>query len=379
MDLNFTEEQTMLRDSVSSFLADKYDFDTRREALSKVPGWRPDVWQILAKELGLLGAAFSEELGGFGGGSVEHLILMEEFGRALVVEPYLGTVVIGGGFLKHSGYAGAEKLIAQIIEGDAIFAFAQAERNSRYSLSSVETRATKDGEGWVLDGHKKLVIGAQCATHIIVTARTSSDVRDEAGISVFLLERDTPGLTIKEYSTFDGFLAADVSFANVKLTPSALMGELDNGFPLIERVVDEATAALCAEAAGVLQQLLQRTVDYSKERKQFGRPIGSFQVLQHRMADMFIEVEQAVSMAIRAAIAVNDENPASRAKMISIAKVQIGKACRKVSQEAVQLHGGMGMTDEMAVAHYFKRATIIETLFGSVDYHLARIERVDVL
>ncbi|MFK7842903.1 MAG: acyl-CoA dehydrogenase family protein [Sphingorhabdus sp.] len=376
MQLTYTEEQTMLRDAVSAFLADTYDIDKRRTALDQEPGWRPDIWQSLAQELGLLGAAFPEELGGFGGGATEHLLLMEEFGRSLVVEPYLSTVVLGGGFLKYSGYAGAAALIEEIVSGEAILAFAQAERGSRYNLACVETRATADADGWVLDGHKKLVISAPFATHLIVTARTAGDRRDKDGISIFLLDRNTPGVSLQEYKTYDGFLAADVAFANVKLGKETLMGDLNNGLPLVERVVDEATAALCGEAAGVLEQLLNRTVEYAKERKQFGRPIGSFQALQHRMADMFVEVEQATSMAISAAIATGDDDPVSRSRKISIAKAQIGNALRKVGQGAIQIHGGMGMTQEMPISQYFKRATILENMFGSVDYHLQRIENL---
>ena len=372
MDFSFTEEQSMLRDTVASYLADHYDFDKRRAAVGKEPGWRPEVWKAFAEELGILGAPFSEELGGLGGGPIDNMIVMEEFGKALVVEPYLGTGVIGGGFLKHSGHAGAADLIGSVIEGKTLFAFAQAEPQSRYNLASVATTAKKDGAGWTLNGHKAVVMGAPFATHLIVTARTSGGERDAGGISVFLVDKSAKGVTTRDYPTVDGNRASEVYFENVSVGADALIGTADNGLPLVEKVVDEAIAAVCAEACGVLSRLHTGTLEYTKQRKQFGAPISSFQVLQHRMVDMFINVEQAISMTYMANIKVSDD--AERAKAASAAKVQIGKACRFVGQNAIQLHGGMGMTDEMAIGHYFKRATMIESAFGSVDHHLARYE-----
>jgi pimeloyl-CoA dehydrogenase small subunit len=376
VDFSFTEEQSMLRDTVASYLADNYDFDKRRAAVSKEPGWRPEVWKAFAEELGILGAPFSEDLGGLGGGPIDNMIVMEEFGKALVVEPYLGTVVIGGGFLKHSGHAGAADLIGGIIEGKNLFAFAQAEPQSRYNLASVATTAKKDGAGWILNGHKAVVMGAPFATHLFVTARTSGAERDAGGISVFLVDKAAKGVTTRDYPTVDGNRASEVYFENVSVGADALIGTADNGLPLVEKVVDETIAAMCAEACGVLSKLHTGTVEYTKQRKQFGAPISSFQVLQHRMVDMFINVEQAISMTYMANIKVTDD--AERAKAISAAKVQIGKACRFVGQNAIQLHGGMGMTDEMAIGHYFKRATMIESAFGSVDHHLARYERLSL-
>jgi pimeloyl-CoA dehydrogenase small subunit len=376
MDFSFTEEQSMLRDTVAAYLADHYDFDKRRAAVSKEPGWRPEVWKAFAEELGILGAPFSEEQGGLGGGPIDNMIVLEEFGKALVVEPYLGTVVIGGGFLKHSGHAAAADLIGGIIGGDVRMAFAQAEPTSRYNLASVATTAKKDGAGWTLNGHKAVVVGAPFATHLIVTARTSGGERDVGGISVFLVAKDAKGVSTRDYPTVDGNRASEVYFENVSLGADALIGTADNGLPLIEKVVDEAIAATCAEACGVLRQLHEKTLEYTKQRKQFGVPISSFQVLQHRMVDMFINVEQSISMTYMANIKVTDD--AERAKAISAAKVQIGKACRFVGQNAIQLHGGMGMTDEMAVGHYFKRATMIEMVFGTVDHHLARYEALSL-
>jgi pimeloyl-CoA dehydrogenase small subunit len=373
MDFSFTEEQSMLRDTVASYLADNYTFDQRKAVLAKEPGWSPAVWKAFAEELGILGAPFSEELGGLGGGPIENMIVMEEMGKALVVEPYLGTVVIGGGFLKHSGHPNAEALIGQIIAGEAIFAFAYAEPQGRYNLADLKTTAKTDGAGYVLNGHKAVVIGAPYATHLIVTARTGGGQRDAQGISVFIVPKDAKGVTTRDYPTVDGFRASEVYLEDVAVGADALVGPEGQALPLIEKVVDEAIAATCAEACGVLRKLHEGTLEYTKQRKQFGQPISSFQVLQHRMVDMFINVEQAVSMTYMATIKLSEAD-AERSKAASAAKVQIGKAAKFVGQNAIQLHGGMGMTDEMAIGHYFKRATMIESQFGSTDHHLARYE-----
>lgn len=372
MDFSFTDEQSMLRDTVASYLADHYSFDQRRAALGKEPGWSPQIWKAFAEELGILGAPFSEELGGLGGGPIENMIVMEEFGKALVVEPYLGTVVIGGGFLKHSGHPNAEVLIGQIIAGEAIFAFAYAEPQGRYNLADLKTTAKKDGAGYVLNGHKAVVIGAPYATHLIVTARTGGGQRDAQGVSVFIVEKGAAGVSTRDYPTVDGFRASEVMLENVKVGADALVGPEGAALPLVEKVVDEAIAATCAEACGVLSKLHEGTLEYTKQRKQFGQPISAFQVLQHRMVDMFIQVEQSVSMTYMATIKLADDK--ERTKAAAAAKVQIGKACKFVGQNAIQLHGGMGMTDEMAIGHYFKRATMIESAFGSTDHHLARYE-----
>ncbi|MBS0410777.1 MAG: acyl-CoA dehydrogenase family protein [Proteobacteria bacterium] len=371
MDFSFTEEQTLLRDTVASYLADHYDFEKRRAAVKSASGWRPEVWKAFAEELGILGASFAEDLGGLGGGATENMVIMEEFGKALVVEPYLGTVVIGGGFLKHGKPAGGDELAGKIIAGEATVAFAYAEPQARYNLADLKTTARKDGGGWVLNGAKAVVIGAPWASHLIVTARTGGAQRDAGGVSVFLVEKSAKGVTTRDYPTVDGQRASEVTFENVSLPASALIGGEGAGLPLVETVVDEAIAATCAEACGVLRKLHEGTLDYTKQRKQFGQPIAQFQVLQHRMVDMFINVEQAVSMTYMAHIKLGG---ADSAKSVSAAKVQIGRACKFVGQNAIQLHGGMGMTDEMAIGHYFKRATMIEGQFGSVDHHLRRYE-----
>ena len=373
MDFSFTEEQSMLRDTVASYLADHYSFDQRRAALAKEPNWRPDVWKAFADELGILGAAFSEEQGGLGGGATENMVVMEELGKALVVEPYLPTVVIGGGFLKHGKPSGADELIGQIIAGEAIIAFAYAEPQGRYNLANLKTTAKKEGGGYVINGHKAVVIGAPYATHLIVTARTGGGQAEANGVSVFIVPKSAKGVTTRDYPTVDGFRASEVYFENVSVGAEALVGPEGQALPLVEQVMDEALAATCAEACGVLRKLHEGTLEYTKQRKQFGQPISSFQVLQHRMVDMFIQMEQSISMTYMATIKLS-EGADERAKAASAAKVQIGKACKFVGQNAIQLHGGMGMTDEMAIGHYFKRATMIESAFGSTDHHLARYE-----
>ena len=377
MDFSFTDEQSMLRDSVGAYLADHYDFDKRKAAIRSASGWRPEVWKAFAEDLGILGASFPEDLGGLGGGGVETMVVMEECGRALEVEPYLGTVVIGGGFLRRAGTPAAADLIGKIISGEATMAFAWAESQGRYNLANVATTARKNGAGWVLSGQKAVVIGAPWVSHLIVTARTGGGQRDAGGVSVFLVDKNAKGVVTRNYPTVDGQRASEVFFENVSVGADALIGGEGAGLPLVEKVMDEATVALCAEAVGVLRKLHEGTLEYTKQRKQFGQPIAAFQVLQHRMVDMFMQVEQAVSMTYMAHIKLG-EDAGERAKAVSAAKVQIGRACRFVGQNAIQLHGGMGMTDEMAIGHYFKRATIIEGLFGSVDHHLRRYEHLSI-
>jgi alkylation response protein AidB-like acyl-CoA dehydrogenase len=312
MDFNFSEEQSMLRDTVASFLQDKYDFDKRQKLIKSESGWSADIWEAFANELGILGAPFSEELGGLGGGAIENMIVMEEFGKALVVEPYLGTVVIGGGFLKHSGHAQAAELIGGIIEGRVTIAFGYAEPQARYNWADVKTTAKKEGDGYVLNGHKAVVIGAPWASHLIVTARTSGGQRDEAGISVFLVEKGAKGVVTRDYPTVDGQRASEVYLENVSVPASALIGEEGNGLPLVNKVLDEAAAAACAEAVGAMRKMHEQTLEYARQRKQFGTAIANFQVLQHRMVDMFMNVEQSVSMTYLATLKL-DESDAERA------------------------------------------------------------------
>jgi alkylation response protein AidB-like acyl-CoA dehydrogenase len=371
MDFNLTGEQTMLKDTVQRYLADTYTFDTRMKAVHSGKGWNPAVWKAFAEELGILGAPFAEAHGGLGGGAVENMIMMEEIGRAMVLEPYLSTVVIGGGALKAAGGALADAVIPEIIAGNAIIAFAYAEPQGRYHLTDLVTTAKKDGAGFVLNGHKAVVTSAPYATHLLVSARTSGGQRDVGGVSLFLIPVDLPGITRRDYATVDGGAAADVYFENVAVSADHLVGDADGGLPILEKVVDEATAAICAEACGLLRVLQATTLDYAKQRKQFGKPIGDFQVIQHRIVDMFLEVEQAVSITLMATLKLDGDE---RAAAVSMAKAKVGKAAKFVGQNAVQIHGGIGISNELSVGHYFKRATLVEGLFGSVDHHLDRYE-----
>lgn len=371
MDFSFTSEQDMLRDTVAKLVSQQYDFDTRRKVAKSDAGWRPEMWAQFA-ELGLLGASFTEAEGGFGSGPIEAMIISEEFGKGLVIEPYLQTVVIGGNFFRHGGTdAQKEEHIAGIIGGETRIAFAYSEPKSRFDLNDVSTTAKKDGAGYVLNGHKAVVLGAPFATHLIVTARTSGGQRDAKGVSVFLVAKDAKGVTTRDYPTVDGLRASEVHFENVAVGADALIGAADNGLPLVEKVIDNAIAALCAEAVGCFKVLNEATISYSKQRKQFGQPIGNFQVLQHRMVDMFMAAEQATSMTYMLTLKL-DEADKARKLAASAAKVQVGKAGKLVSQDAVQIHGGMGMTDELNVGHFFKRVTMIESQFGNTDWHLRR-------
>jgi len=371
VDFNFTEEQTMIRDSLSRLIREKYDFDTRRKVVASDTGWRQEIWQQFG-ELGLLMAPFSEDDGGLGGGPIDAMVVMEEFGKGLVVEPYVPTVVCAGGFLKHAGSAEQKEAhLTGIMSGESVFAFAYAEPQGRYNLADLETSAKKDGSGYVLNGHKAVVIGAPWAEHLIVTARTGGSRRDEGGISVFIVPKSAEGVTTRDYPTVDGRRAAEVYFENVQVGAEALIGAEGEALPLIERVADEATAAICAEAVGAMGVVHQQTVEYSRQRKQFGTPIGKFQVLQHRMVDMFMEHEQSISMTYMATLKL-DEDETDRKKAVSAAKVRIGQSGRFVGQNAIQIHGGMGMTEELAVGHYFKRLTMIDSEFGNVDHHMRR-------
>ena len=371
MDFSFTEEQTLLRNSVQSLLADKYDFDTRRKIVKSAEGWSPAMWKQFA-ELGLLAAPFSEELGGLGGGSIETMILMEEFGRHLVVEPFVETVVLAGGFLREgASKAQQDAHIPGIVDGSTVWTFAYAEPQGRYNLADLVTTAKKDGAGYTINGYKAVVLGAPWAQKLIVTARTSGGQRDRDGVSVFIVDKNAPGVSTRDYPTVDGRRASEITFENVKVGADALIGAEGKGLPLVEKVTDQAIAALSAEAVGCMGELNKATVEYCKTRKQFGVPIGKFQVLQHRMVDMFMAYEQSVSMTYMVNLKL-DESDAERVKAAAGAKVQIGKAGRFVGQQSVQLHGGMGMTDELNVGHYFKRLTMIDTQFGNVDHQLKR-------
>jgi pimeloyl-CoA dehydrogenase small subunit len=371
MDFSFSEEQTLLRNSVSKFLADNYGFETFKTISRTEPGWRRENWKQFA-ELGLLGASLPEEHGGLGGGPVDTMIVMEEFGRALVVEPYVQTVVVGANFFNLGGsQAQKAEWLPKIANGETVIAFAFAEPQGRFNFADLTTTAKKQGAGYVINGHKAVVLGAPWADALIVTARTSGGQRDTKGVTVFVVDKKSKGISTRDYPTMDGLRASEVTFENVEVPAGSIIGEVDGGLPLVEHVTDIAIAAYCAEAVGAMKVLLDTTVEYSKTRKQFGVPIGKFQVLQHRMVDMFMNREQSASITLMVTLKLG-EGEIERKKAASAAKVQIGKAGRFVGQNAVQIHGGMGMTDELNVGHYFKRLTMIDTLYGNVDHHLKR-------
>jgi pimeloyl-CoA dehydrogenase small subunit len=373
MDFDLSEEQRLLKESVEGLLGDSYDFDARKKYMKEKGGWSRSVWGKFAEQ-GLLGLPFAEDDGGFGAGAVETMIVMEALGKSLVIEPYLATVVIGGGFLRHGGSAEQKAAhIGGIIDGSKTFALAQLEKNSRYDLGDVTASAKKKSGGWVIDGEKFVVLNGEAADTLIVTARTKGGQRDAGGVGVFLVPGNAKGVAKKGYPTQDGMHAADITFTGVEVGGDAVIGEPENGLPLIERVVDEARTALCAEAVGLMDESLKETVEYLKTRKQFGVPIGSFQTLQHRAADMFVAVEQARSMSMFATMAADFDSAKERSTAVAAAKVQVGKSAKFVGQQSIQLHGGIGMTMEAKIGHYFKRLTMIENTFGDTDYHLRRV------
>lgn len=372
MDFSLTEEQQMLKDSVQRFLEKNCSFEQRRKMLAERMPMNAQLWEGLAS-LGVLGVPFSPDYGGFGGGGVETMLVMEALGRHLSLEPYLATVVLAGGCVDLGGADWQKKiLIPKIIDGSMLLAFAHAEPNARFELGHVETRAIRDGNNFVLEGEKTLVLHGPVAEKFIVSARTSGNPGDAHGVTLFIVEADEENLGGQEYPLFDGTRALDLQLGGVKVGPESVIGTLDAAMPLIEAVADRAMAALCAEAVGIMDALHAATVEYLKTRQQFGQPIGRFQALQHRAVDMLIHLEQARSMALLAASRVDSQNVPERRKAIAAAKEMIGRAGRYVGQQAIQLHGGMGMTDELNVSHYFKRLTAIDVLFGNAAYQRLR-------
>ncbi|HEY5085002.1 MAG TPA: acyl-CoA dehydrogenase family protein, partial [Rhizomicrobium sp.] len=369
MDFSFTEEQTLLRNSLSRYLADKYTYEDWRKFTRAAEGRDPAHWKQFA-ELGLLAAPLPEEFGGLGGGPIESMVVMEEFGRALVVEPFVPTVVIAGGLLAKSGGALAEEMLPKIAGGETIIAFAFAEPQSRYNLADIVTTAKTQGEIYVLNGKKSVVLGAPWADRLIVTARTGGGQREESGVSVFLVEKSAKGISAQDYAAMSGVRASDIVLEN---TPARLIGEEGAAFASLDQMVDRAIAAHLAEALGAIAVLMSATVEYAKTRKQFGQPIGKFQVLQHRMVDMFIAEQLARSASLMANLKLGD---ADSARAVSAAKAAVGKYVKQVGESAVQVHGGIGMTDELNVGHYFKRLTLLEMLYGSRDHHLRRMARL---
>src|SRR6516225_5185121 len=373
MDFDLAEEQRLLRDSVERLLADHYGFDRRRSYLAEPNGWSRALWSQHA-ELGLLGLPFAESYGGVGGGPIEVMLVMEALGRVLALEPYLATVVLTGTALRLAGSeAQKSRILPQIAEGQMILAFAHGERQARYDLTDVLTTAKPTAGGWVLDGAKSVVAHGDSADRLIVSARIAGERDDPDGIGLFLVDARANGVARRSYPMRDGTRAAEISLSGVEVARNDVLGEPGNALPVIERVVAAGIAATSAEAVGAMEAMHAITLEYLKTRQQFGKPIGQNQVLQHRAAEMLIAVEQGRSMAMLAAMTVDEPDPAERVHNIAMAKVGVGQASRFVAQNAIQLHGGIGMTEEYAVGHYFRRVMVIEHMFGDPAHHLSRL------
>lgn len=370
MDFDLSEEQSMLKDAIDRLLADRYGFEARRGHMESAEGWSADMWARYG-EMGLMALPFSEADGGLGAGATETMIVMESLGRVLALEPYFATVVLGGGFLRLGGSDEQRRaLVPRVADGTLKLAFAHTERNARYDLNHVETRARKDGASHVLSGAKSVVLHGDSADRVFVTARTAGGAREEKGIGVFLVDMSAEGVSRRGYRTQDGSRAAEIGLDNVRVDAAQLFGGAEDGLTLVSGVVERAIAALAGESVGVMHAMHALTVDYLKMRKQFGVSIGAFQVLQHQAVDMYIALEQARSMAMYATMMAEEEDADARARAMHAAKAEIGRRGREIGETAVQLHGGVGMTLEHSIGHFFKRMTMIDQTFGDSDHHL---------
>ena len=373
MDIQFTEEQELLRSSVQRLLRDQYDFDARRKIVASEEGFSRKRWEAFA-ELGLLAAPFSEEVGGLGGGSLSTMIIMQEFGRHLVVEPFVETIVVAGSLIEQTGSEKQKRaFLPDIIAGKKIWALAWTEKASRFDLAKVTTTAHREGKDYVLTGEKSAVIAAPWADYLIVSARASGQRHDRGGVSLFVVDRRAANLHLQSFKTIDGRRAAEISLGGVR---GQLLGKEGEGVAALEACRDHAIGALCAEAVGAMGELNSVTLEYSKTRKQFGTTIGSFQVLQHRMVDMFIAHQEALSLMQHLNLSLSADD-AGLSRLASGAKSKIGYAGRFIADQAVQLHGGMGMTDELNVGHFFKRISSINIQFGDPAYHVLRYAQLD--
>lgn len=370
MNFEHTEERRMLDDSLNRFIAEQYNFETRNRIAATPEGMSGDFWQQFA-ELGVIGALFREEDGGFGGAGFDIAVVFEALGRGLVVEPLLGSAVLAGEAIASAGNDTQKALLADLIEGSTIISFAHDEPETHYELARVGTRAQRSDDGWVLNGTKSVVLQGEAAGVFVVSARTAGEIDDEAGISLFLVPKDTPGLEVRGYPTMDGGRVAELAFNDAQLGADALLGEEGQGYATLERAIGRGVLALCAEALGAMEAAKLATLDYLRTRKQFGTVIGSFQALQHRMADLLLEIEQARSAVINAAAAL-DEDRVTRERALSAAKMSIGRIGTLVAEECIQLHGGIGMTWELPLAHYAKRLVMIDHQLGDEDHHLQR-------
>jgi len=374
MDLQYTAEQNQLRESVERFVREEYDFAHRRKVVAGEPGHDEDCWRRYA-EFGWLAVPFSEADGGIGGDATDTGIVMEGVGRGLLLEPYLANVVLAGGMLAAlASDAQKDRWLKPMIAGGHKLALAYAEPESRYELTQCETTARRagSGSGWRIDGRKSLVYGGGVADFYVVIARTSGQAADAQGLSAFVVDAKAHGLEVRRYATHDGTRAADLVFDGVQVEDAHRLGDEGAALPALERVIDQAIAAIASEAVGAMSALVEMTLEYLKTRQQFGRPIGSNQALQHRMVDMYIALDEARSMALYGALMLAEADPAARRKALSATKIEIDRTARRVGQEAVQLHGAMGVTDELAVGHYFKRLSMIGVSFGDMSWHLQR-------
>ena len=371
MDFTFNEEQSLIQDQVDQFIQKEYDWETRQSLSNSDLGFGQENWQKFA-ELGWLGISVSEDSGGFGGSAIESMLIMEAFGKGLVVEPFLETMIMSGGIIDDHGTVEQKSVLLEpAIAGDMQLALAYAEPQSRFNLSDVVTEAKADGENFILNGYKSVVMNGPSANKIIVSARTSGSQLDENGITLFVIDSEASGLNKTNYKTVDGRRASDLTIENVSVSQDDIVGELDLGYKSLDSAIDKAILAISAEAVGAMEVLYKATVEYTKTREQFGTAIGKFQVLQHRMVDMFMEYEQCKSLLYMATMK-HEEGAVDSKKAISGLKYQVGKAGKFIGQQAVQLHGGMGVTDELNVGHYFKRLTTVGTIFGNTDYHLKK-------
>jgi alkylation response protein AidB-like acyl-CoA dehydrogenase len=377
MNFDLNEEQRLLAESVGRFLDNTYGFEDRKKVIQSESGGSDAVWKQLA-EMGVLSIPFSEAAGGIGGGAVDLMSAMQSIGKALLVEPVLATV-LAGRLIDRAGSAAQQgEVLTGVIDGSRKLAFAHTEDGARYRLSHVAATATKTADGWTLSGLKRVVLGAPLADMLVVTARTSGSAGDAQGVSMFLVASGAKGVSMTAYRTLDNQRAADVKLDAVAVRADALLGTEGAAMPVVEEAVDFATALLCAEAVGAMQFANDTTLEYLKTRKQFGAPIGSFQALQHRMVEMFVTAEQSRSMTYLACSKVDASgDPSERSRIVSAAKIKIADACRQISQESIQLHGGMGMTEEMKVSHTFRRLTMIAQQFGDADAHLERFASLD--
>jgi alkylation response protein AidB-like acyl-CoA dehydrogenase len=372
MDFALTGEQQLLRDSVARFVQNEYSFGVRKAIVASEAGWSRAVWAKFA-EMGLLGVPFAEEHGGFGGSAIDVMAVMQELGRGLVVEPYLSTVVLGGGLIAAAGTAAQRSAwLPAIVAGERQVALAYLEPHSRHDCRDLTTRAQTSGDGFVLNGRKSVVLHGASADALVVSARTAGRQRDGGGVTLFLIDAKAHGVSVYGYRTIDGLRAADVELAEVRVGADAVLGPVGGGLPLLEHALDRGAAALCAEAVGVMETLNALTLDYLKARQQFGQPIGRFQALQHRAVDMLIHAEQVKSVACLAAAKADSGDAGERRRAVAAAKSLVGRSGRAVAKEATQLHGGMGVTLELPAAHYSKRLTMIDFWLGDADWHTER-------